>query len=254
MEQQKNKRVEQHFGKELSKTKQSEEQDQRAVKGVGEVTVIHPSSTSPSLTYIDVSTDHTLPCQMQVAHYIPPETKIPDLHNAVIKSKSKIKSLSLSKHQKDSGPQFYHQESNYHPVLSTSSPPTTASFSVHNFTHNKYVQNPPKVVPTKQHTLPSTKSSPTPNDTFYSCNICNKYFGHRSSLYKHTKLNHPEQLNQGKIKCQENICNFTCKQVSQLRLHLQVKHGMKMHMEDKYFSNYEGNYTDIRPVHMYDHI
>lgn len=130
-----------------------------------------------------------------------------------------------------------------HPVLPTSSAPTTSSsFSVPNYTHN---ENPPKVVPTEQHTLPCIKSL-APYPTSYSCSICSKHFGHRSSLYKHNKLCHPEQLNQGKIKCQENGCNFTSKQLSQHRQHLQTKREMKM------FSNYEGNYTYIQPAYMYN--
>ena len=72
------------------------------------------------------------------------------------------------------------------------------------------------VVPaTSQHQTNHPKKVSTGSNISYSCNICNKVFGHRSSLYKHTTSCHPENPTPGKIKCQEEGCTFTCRVLSQ---------------------------------------
>ena len=188
------------------------------------------------------STDHTL--SYQIVHHVTPDktnNQSPVSYNT--QSKSNPKSLSLSK-QRNRKYQCPRQETDGLSFISSTPNNTSTcimSAGKSNYTHNNPVQNLPNVsaVPPERPSPSSTKSPPL-NDTSYFCNICSKHFGHRCSLHKHTKSCHPEQLNQGKIKCQEYGCNFTSKVLSQLRQHLQSKHAMKLDMEDKLFSNYDG--------------
>ena len=76
-------------------------------------------------------------------------------------------------------------------------------------------------------------------DIHFECNICGKTYNYKTNLTRHKKGEHPEE-SIGGISCREDTCNFTCRTLSQLRHHLEDKHGMSFENEFITFHNEQG--------------
>lgn len=85
------------------------------------------------------------------------------------------------------------------------------------------------------------KKCTSKSDIMYVCDFCDKIYGSKSNLLKHIKMKHPEKYGYGgNILCQEEKCNYSCRVLHQLRIHLQAKHGQKMETKQKHFETMEG--------------
>ena len=76
------------------------------------------------------------------------------------------------------------------------------------------------------------------------CCQCNKLFSSVGNLNKHLKNVHKVTvIPEGKIKCLECHCSFSCKEISSLRYHLMQHHRMNMEIEKIKFHSQKGSYT-----------
>ena len=91
-------------------------------------------------------------------------------------------------------------------------------------------------------TLLQSKSLVTETNDI-QCSFCNKKYHHRQSLQRHINKTHPtEKQNQcAKIKCQEELCNFSCRYLHQLREHLTSSHSLQFKLESETFDSYTGS-------------
>ena len=79
------------------------------------------------------------------------------------------------------------------------------------------------------------------NKQEFLCKLCSCAYTHRPSLYKHMKKCHSkEQTQNHTIKCQEESCSFSCRNIHELRQHLQVTHSISMESETLKFKTTEG--------------
>ena len=76
-------------------------------------------------------------------------------------------------------------------------------------------------------------------DQQFSCSTCSKQFTSRWGLLRHRKKEHGVE-SEGRMRCQEENCEFSCHYVRQLRSHLSKNHSIEMDSELKEFSSEEG--------------
>ena len=75
----------------------------------------------------------------------------------------------------------------------------------------------------------------------FPCHVCKKVYSNRYGLYKHKVNNHSDyHERKGNIKCQENQCTYTCRVLSNYRMHLQTEHKIPMEIEEKTFYSFQG--------------
>ena len=83
----------------------------------------------------------------------------------------------------------------------------------------------------------------------FSCKFCKRQYTHRSALFKHLTKNHPTKSASkmsGLIKCHEENCTFSCRYISELRLHLTNSHSIPIESETKSFDTIEGTVHILR--------
>lgn len=90
--------------------------------------------------------------------------------------------------------------------------------------------------------------------SYLQCSVCGKQSGHRSSLFKHIKNSHPDNITgRGHILCKEKNCNFKSSYINVLRDHLTTKHSLYIESEELSFQSEEG--TCIHTcIHVHTHI
>ena len=113
------------------------------------------------------------------------------------------------------------------------------------------LQSQPKVTTT---TTKLSKCCMKSKQSSLQCSVCGKQYGHRSSLFKHMKNSHPDNIaGSGHIQSKEKNCNFKFSYINVLHDHLTTKHSLHVESEELSFQSEEGTYIHTC-THVHTHI